>query len=156
MLKANWKMCWTGQCNRWLLHNNYNSTTLQKSSIYFTVMIEITSYHKEYRILERVMLVFSYNKGSSQIITLMEYFATKLTFIIIIIFSQTAVRFTAKYFIKIIECFRWFFNHHPLIWGSVLLYLQSPKTCCCSISDDLSSSLRARRSKTTYASFMVK
>ena len=38
---------------------------------------------------------------------------------------------------KIILCSRWFCNPH-LFWGSVLLYLQSPKGGCCSISGDLS------------------
>ena len=53
------------------------------------------------------------------------------------LFSETAVGCTASYFVKIIWCFRWFCNPPPLFWGSVLLYLRSPKGGCCSISDDL-------------------
>ena len=54
--------------------------------------------------------------------------------------SETAVGCTATYFIKIQGCFRWYCQPHPLIWDSVLLYLQSPKGGWCSISDDWSCS----------------
>ena len=36
----------------------------------------------------------------------------------------------------ILWCSRWFYNP-PVIWGSALLYLRSPKGGCCSVSDDL-------------------
>ena len=42
--------------------------------------------------------------------------------------------------VKIIWCFRWFSNPPPLIWGSVLLYMRSPKGGCCPLYDDLSCS----------------
>ena len=38
---------------------------------------------------------------------------------------------------QILGCSRWFCNPPPLIWGSVLLYLQWSKGGCCSISDYL-------------------
>ena len=44
----------------------------------------------------------------------------------------------ASYFIKIVDVPVGFVN--PLIWGIVLLYLQSPKGDCCLILDDLSCS----------------
>ena len=56
-------------------------------------------------------------------------------------FFETAVSCTATYFIKILGCSRWFCNRPPpVIWGSVLFYLQLPKGGFCSISDDLSCS----------------
>ena len=53
--------------------------------------------------------------------------------------SETAVRCTASYFVKIIYCSCWFWTP-PLFWGWILLILRSPKGGCCSISDDLSCS----------------
>ena len=49
--------------------------------------------------------------------------------------SETTVECTASYFNKITWCSRWFCT--PLTWGSVLLYLRSPKGGYCSVSDDL-------------------
>ena len=42
-------------------------------------------------------------------------------------------------------CSRWFLTPSPLVLGSVLLYLQSLKVCCCS-SDDLPCSCQRERS----------
>ena len=47
------------------------------------------------------------------------------------LFSETAVGCTASYFVKYIWCSRCFFKPPPLFWGSVLLYLRSPKGGCC-------------------------
>ena len=58
------------------------------------------------------------------------------------LFSETYVGCTASYFVKIIWCSRWFCI--PLSWGSVLLYLRSPKGCCWWIWDDLSCSYNPR------------
>ena len=57
------------------------------------------------------------------------------------LFSETYVGCTASYFVLIIGCSRWFCNPPPLFSCSVLLYLRSPKSGCCSIFDDLSCSL---------------
>ena len=44
---------------------------------------------------------------------------------------------TVSYFVKIIWYSRWFCNPLPIIWGSALLHLRSPKGGCRSISDDV-------------------
>ena len=55
--------------------------------------------------------------------------------------SRNGFGCTATYIIKILGCSHWFCKPPPsFIWGSVLLYSQSPKGGCCSISDDLSCS----------------
>ena len=50
------------------------------------------------------------------------------------------VGYTASYIVKIIWWSPWFCSPPPLIWGSALLYLRSPKGGCYSISEDLSCS----------------